>query len=162
MAKNYEVRKKGGNTEVAITAHGGRSLLGGRSLRTAFRKKKVPAGLSVVFYGPDRAVLRSGSLKYEFIDHNLAGSAHKTKGPGDGYIDYGLIHFEEETEKSISAALTKFDVVVIKPNTEVKLSEILSDLAGSTYRKVHCSFCRSYDSLIGEVLAGRKTFTTPT
>jgi hypothetical protein len=103
-----------GNTELIISSHGGRSLLGGRSVGTGFSKKKVPPRTSLVFYGPDRSVLVSGTIKYEFITHNLAGIPVKTKVPGDSYVDYKLTKFQgnhgnpEESYDIVKECLVKY------------------------------------------------------
>lgn len=164
-----------GNNELIISSHGGRSLLGGRSIGTGFSKKKVPPGTSLVFYGPDRSVLVSGTIKYEFIDHNLAGKSHKVKGPGDSYVDYELTKFqgyhgnEDESYDVVKECLGKYDVVTIrhrplKLGGSIMLGDLLKRLIkdGHSYTKVHCCFCRCFDSSILSLLNGRSDFTTPT
>jgi hypothetical protein len=164
-----------GNSEMIISSHGGRSLMGGRSIGTGFKKPKVPVGMSLAFYGPDRSVLVAGTVKYEFINHNLAGQPYKIKNAGDRYVDYELTKFqgyhgnEDETYDVVKECLGKYDVVTIrhrplKLGGSIMLSGLLAKLAkeGFAYKKVHCSFCRCFNSSILEALKGRPEFTTPT
>lgn len=157
-----------------ITAHGGRSLLGGRSVLTGFRKKKVPNGMALYFYGPDRATITSGTIKYEFIDHDLTAHVHKIKQAGQEYVDYQLTKFqgrhgnEDETYTTVQQCLTKYDVVTIRYRPlklgSTYLSEVLATLQeqGYVYGRIHCSFCRSFNSIIADLVHGRSTHVTPT
>ena len=167
-------RNSTGNAELIISSHGGRSLLGGRNLLNGFGKRKVPAGMSLVFYGPDRSVLTSGTVKFEFIDHNLAGQPHKVKAAGDSYVDYELTKLqgyhgnEDETYDVVESCLSSYDVLTVRhrgvTGGSVMLSEVLGTLVkdGYVYSKVHCLFCRCFDSVMLSAIKGRSTHVTPT
>lgn len=173
------------NREVIISSHGGRSLLGGRSIRTGFSKKKVPPGTKLAFYGPDRAVLSASSIKYEFIVNNLAAQPCKVKLPGDEYVDYKLTKYQGyhgsavEDYDLVVSCLTPavppphqsrcFDVVTIrhrplKHGGSIMLSDLLKILSdnGHVYDMVHCSFCRCFNSDFLSSLKGRDVHITPT
>lgn len=164
-----------GNSELIISSHGSRTLMGGRSLLTGFKKKKVPKGMELVFYGPDRSVLRAGDIKYEFITHNLAGQPYKVKPSGDPYVDYELTKYQgyhgnkDETYDMVKECLGKYDVVTIrfrplKLGGSIMLSTLLQTLIddGYSYKRVHCSFCRCYESSVLALLDGRPDHKTPT
>jgi hypothetical protein len=164
-----------GNGEVIISAHGGRSLLGGRGISTGFKKKKVPSAMSLAFYGPDRSVIVSGTVKYEFIDHNLAGQPYKIKPAGASYVDYELTKFqgyhgnEDETYEVVKDCLGQYDVITIrhrplKLGGSIMLSDLLKTLidSGHAYSVVHCSFCRCFSGSIMDLFKGRPDYTTPT
>lgn len=163
-----------GNTDVIISSHGGRSLMGGRGLTTGLAKKKVPPGTTLVFYGPDRAVLEAASLKYEFLDHNLAGQSYKEKGPNAPYVDYELTKLqgyhgnEDETYDTVETCLPRYDVVTIRyrglSGGSIMLSDLLKRLAarGYVYKRVHCLFCRCLDNAMLDLINGRSSFVTPT
>lgn len=171
----FKLWRGSGNSELIISSHGGRTMMGGRSLSTGFQKKKVPKGTSLAFYGPDRAVLTAGTIKYEFITHNLAGQAHKVKMAGEPYVDYELSKFqgyhgnEDETYDVVQECLGQYDVVTIRHRPlrgggSIMLSKLLETLSndGYNYRKVHCLFCRCYSGSIMEHLKGREDHVTPT
>lgn len=160
--------------DLIISSHGGRSLLGGRSILTGFHKKKVPAGVDLVFYGPDRSAIVAGTIKFEFVEHNLQGSPRKIKKAGDEYVDYELTKLqgyhgnEDETYDVVQECLSKYDVATIRYRPlkwgGIHLSSLMSQLIedGFVYKRIHCCFCRSYQSSVMELIAGRDDFYTPT
>jgi hypothetical protein len=162
-------------SDLIITSHGSRTMMGGRTLMRGLKKRKVPAGMELHFYGPDRATIVSGTIKFEFIDHDLRGHVRKTKSAGERYVDYGLTKYqgrhgdEDETYDTVRECLGSYDVVTIRHRPlrlggSINLSKLLAQLskAGYVYEHIHCSFCRSYKSILMELLHGRANFTTPT
>ena len=154
---------KGGHSEAVIRAHGGRTLFGGRKLSGGFKKKKVPQGYTLVFYGPDRAEIQAGSLEYEFVVHNHQANPHKEKAAGDSYVDYGLASAGNKGNE-IAACLGTYDVIDLVGSGEIMLSRVLEMLQQTNvgYSKIHCLFCRCFTSGMLDFIKGRRTVVTPT
>lgn len=147
--------------QVIISSHGGRDLLGGRSIATGFKKQRVPAGVTLVFYGQDRSSILSYNIYQEFIARTPV--PFRKKGPGDFFVDYELTKFQEEgveTYDDVKKCLSKYDVVTVRNRplhftNSIMLSEVISTLMTKKSIKtmtIHCSFCRSYGTIMSMLL----------
>jgi len=165
----FKLWKGASNTEVIISAHGGRLPTGGRQWSN-LSKQSVPSGMELAFYGPDRHALRSYKIDKEFIVGNLAGLPYKTKSAGAKYVDYYLTKFQghgsTESYANVEKCLGQFDVITIrnrplKPPNSIMLSDILATLVEDNriYKKVHCAFCRT--DFVLDLFLGRPTHETP-